>query len=162
MIDSYPSFDIDAYIDALPRHILALPRPHAPTRYQVSRYPLLKSYNGFSGIERRRGGQLAGWLQAAGCLTMGGCCDICGNRGSLALHGEQYYDVSRDPTLCRGCHKAIHMRFYQYDNWRRIVEASAITGNEWFSRIPRHAIAAEVGISRSSVHRLLSTSRAAL
>lgn len=138
MIDRQSSFDIDAYIEALPRHALGPPRPNPPTRYQVSRYPLLRAYCGFSGVERRRGGQLASWLLAAGCLTLASQCDICGSRGPLAMHGEVYYDVSRDPTICRTCHKAIHMRFYRWDDWRRIVDASAVTGKEWFTRIPRH------------------------
>lgn len=140
MTDRHSLFDIDAYIAALPRHILRPPRPDAPTRYQVSRYPLLKAYNGFTGIERRRGGHLAGWLRAAGCLTLAPRCDICGSQGPLGLHGEHYYAVCLDPTLCRGCHKAIHMRFYRFDDWRRLVDASAVTGSEWFSLIPRHTV----------------------
>lgn len=54
-------FDCDAFIDALPSHRLREPR-NPPTRYHVSQWPLLKPYNGFSGIERRRGGQLIRWL----------------------------------------------------------------------------------------------------
>lgn len=138
MIERQSSFDIDAYIEALPRHALGPPRPNPPTRYQVSRYPLLRPYCGFSGVERRRGGQLAGWLLAAGCLTVRSRCDICGSREPLSLHGEVYYDVSRDPTICQTCHRAIHMRFYRWDDWCRIVDASAATGKEWFALIPRH------------------------
>lgn len=140
MTNRLSAFDVDAYLDALPRNILGPPRPDAPTRYQVSRYPLLRSFNGFDGTERRRGGQLAGWLLAAGCLTLASHCNICGHRGPVGLHGENYYDVSRDPTLCRGCHKAIHMRFYRSDDWRRLVDASAVTGVEWFALIPEHSI----------------------
>lgn len=140
MTDRLPQFDYDGYLDALPRHDLAPPRLDAPTRYQVSRFPLLKPYHGFSGVERRRGGQLAGWLLAAGCMTLASKCDICGCRGPLALHGCNYYDVASDLTLCRSCHKSIHMRFYRWDDWRRLVDASAVTGNEWFFRIPRHGL----------------------
>ena len=140
MTDCQSHFDVEAYLDALPRHILASPRPNAPSRYQVSRYPLLKPYNGFSGIERRRGGQLAGWLLAAGCLTLPLRCDICRSRGPLGLHGDNYYDVSRDPTLCRKCHRLIHLRFYRWEDWRRLVDASAVNGREWFALIPRQAV----------------------
>lgn len=140
MTDRQPQFDYAAYLDALPRHVLGPPRPDAPTRYQVSRFPLLKPYHGFSGVERRRGGQLAGWLLTAGCMTLASRCDICGSRGPLSLHGEVYYDVSRDPTLCRPCHAAIHLRPWKWDAWRRIVDASATAGNEWFALIPRHGI----------------------
>ena len=140
MTDGHSRFDVDAYLDALPRHRLASPRPDAPTHYQVSRYPLLKSFNGFTGIERRRGGQLAGWLMVAGCLTLPLQCDICGSRGPLALHGDNYYDVTRDPTLCRPCHRLIHLRFYRWNDWEKLVSASSITGSEWFTLIPRHAV----------------------
>ncbi|MEO6389348.1 MAG: hypothetical protein ABIT16_02450 [Croceibacterium sp.] len=140
MNDRQPPFDYVAYLDALPRHVLGPPRPNAPTRYPVTRYPLLKAYNGFSGIERRRGGHLAGWLLAAGCMTVEEHCDICGKRGRHALHGDVYYDVSRDPTLCRPCHRAIHMRFYRWSEWQTLVDASAVTGSEWFVMVPRHAI----------------------
>lgn len=140
MTERQSQFDIDGYIEALPRHVLRPPRPDAPTRYQVSRYPLLKAYHGFSGVERRRGGQLAGWLVAAGCLTVPAQCDICGSREGVALHGEVYYDVSRDPALCKPCHRSIHLRFYRWDEWIRIVDGSAVTGKEWFALIPRHGI----------------------
>lgn len=140
MTDRQPPFDYDAYLDALPRHVLGPPRLDAPTRHRVTSRPLLKSYAGFTGEERRRGGYLALWLVAAGCMTLASQCDICGSRGPLALHGENYYDVSRDPTLCRTCHRAIHLRFYRWRDWRTLVDASAVTGSEWFSRIPQHEI----------------------
>lgn len=140
MTDRQPQFDYDGYLDALPRQILGPPRLDAPTRYPVSRYPVLKPFNGFSGIERRRGGHLAGWLVTAGCMTLASKCDICESRGPLALHGDNYYDVASDPTLCRSCHKSIHMRFYRWDDWRRLVDASAVTGSEWFALIPRHGL----------------------
>jgi hypothetical protein len=111
-----------------------------PAHYQVSRWPLLKPYNGFSGVERRRGGQLAGWLLAAGCIALPDRCDICRDLGPLALHGENYYDVRRDPTLCRRCHRALHLRAYRWDEWRRIVDASATTGREWFAVAPRRGL----------------------
>ena len=140
MTDLCPQFDVDAYIETLPRHHLGPPQPNAPRRYPVSRYPLLRSYGGFTGIERRRGGQLAGWLLAAGCLTLASKCDICGSEGPLALHGEIYYDVTRDPTLCALCHRLTHLRFHRWNDWRRLVDASAVTGSEWFALIPRHAV----------------------
>ena len=140
MTDRQPPFDYDAYLDALPRHVLGPPRPDAPSCYPVTRRPLLKSFDGFSGLERRRGGYLALWLVAAGCMTLASQCDICGSRGPRGLHGENYYDVSRDPTLCRACHRAIHLRFYRWDDWQRIVDTSAVTGSEWFALIPRYGI----------------------
>lgn len=133
-----PTPDLDEYIAALPVRPLSAPRADAPTRYQVSRWPLLKPYNGFCGIERRRGGQLAGWLLAAGCIAMPAACEICGSSGPLGLHGDNYYDVASDPALCRACHKAIHLRHWQWREWERIVDRAAATGREWFALLPRH------------------------
>lgn len=132
--------DPDEYLAALPVRQLSVPRLNVPANYQVSRWPLLKPFNGFSGVERRRGGQLAGWLQAAGCIAMPDQCDICGSLGPLSLHGDNYYDVTRDPALCGPCHRALHLRPYQWDAWRRIVDASATMGREWFALAPRQGI----------------------
>lgn len=132
--------DLDEYLAALPTRKLSLPRVQVPALYQVSRWPLLKAFHGFSGVERRRGGQLAGWLLAAGCIAMPERCEICGSLGPLGLHGENYYDVSRDPALCARCHRALHLRPYQWDAWRRIVDGSATTGREWFALAPRQGL----------------------
>ena len=131
---------LDEYLAALPARRLSAPRRVTPAQYQVSRWPLLKPFNGFSGTERRRGGQLAGWLLKAGCIAMPDRCDICGTPGPLGLHGEVYYDVTRDPALCRPCHRALHLRPYQWDTWRGIVDASATTGREWFALAPRYGL----------------------
>jgi hypothetical protein len=127
----------DEYLAALPTLRLCAPRRTPPAKYAVSRWPLLKPFHGFSGIERRRGGQLATWLLAAGCIAMPERCNICGSTGPLGLHGEVYYDVTRDPALCRPCHRALHLRSFQWDAWRKIVDSSAITGREWFALAPR-------------------------
>jgi hypothetical protein len=140
MTDCAAQFDIDAYLAALPRRALLAPRPNAPIRYRVWNYPLLKDYQGFTGTERRRASQLGYWLLAAGCLTLPERCEICASPGSTQMHGENYYDVPSDPALCRACHRAVHLRFWQWDAWRRIVDASAITGQEWFALMPRHSI----------------------
>lgn len=135
-----PRVDIDEYLAALPVQPLSAPRPDAPTRYGVTRYPLLKSYNGFSGEERRRGGYLALWLLAAGCVALPPQCDVCGSKEPLQLHSESYYHVGRTPSICRSCHKAIHLRPWQWSAWRRIVDASATTGREWFALMPRYGL----------------------
>lgn len=134
---SRPTLDLDEYIAALPVRPISAPRLRVPKLYRTSSWPLLKAYNGFSGVERRRGGQLGGWLRAAGCLTLPPICDICGSRGPLGLHSETYYHVARDPALCRSCHRALHLRFWHWDAWRRIVDASSVTGREWFALAPR-------------------------
>lgn len=135
-----PTIDLDEYIAALPSRPLAPPRPSAPTRYQAVSYALLKPYNGFSGVERRRGGQLGNWLRAAGCVTLPSSCDICGGPGPLGQHSETYYHVGRDPALCRRCHRALHLRSWQWDAWLRIVKAATRTGQEWFVLAPRYGL----------------------
>lgn len=132
--------DPDEYLAALPVRPISVAQFRVRKHYQTSNWPLLKHFNGFSGEERRRGGQLAGWLLAAGCLTLPPKCDICGSRGPLFFHGENYYDVSRDPALCRPCHRALHLRPWQWDAWCKIVDASAATGREWFALAPRHGL----------------------
>lgn len=139
-MSNQPKIDIDEYLAALPVQRLSAPRPDAPTRYGVTRYPLLKSYNGFSGEERRRGGYLALWLLAAGCVSLPERCDICARREPLQLHNETYYHVGRTPALCRPCHRAIHLRPWQWDAWRGLVDASATTGREWFALAPRYGL----------------------
>jgi hypothetical protein len=57
-----PTVDLDEYLAALPSRPIFAPSLFPPREYQVSRWPLLKPYNGFTGVERRRGGQLATWL----------------------------------------------------------------------------------------------------
>lgn len=136
----HQAVDLDEYLAALPLRPVTAPRHRPPGYYQVSNWPLLKPFNGFSGIERRRGGQLAAWLLAAGCIALPSQCDICGSRGPLGLHGEVYYDVTRDPALCRKCHRAVHLRPWQWNAWRRIIEASAVTGREWFALAPRDGL----------------------
>lgn len=139
MIDRQSSFDTEAYIDALPSHRLQEPR-RAPPLYQETQWPLLKPYNGCSGIERRRGGQLIGWLQAAGCLPRPSRCEICYGRERVNYHSESYYHVLRPATLCNACHMAAHRRHFAWDAWRRIADASAVTGREWFALAPRYGL----------------------
>ena len=134
----HSSVDLDEYLHALPVRQLFPPQRDVPTRYAAPGWPLLKSFNGFSGAERRRGGQLVAWLLAAGCLAKPEQCDICASRSQLGFHGENYYDLRCYPVLCRSCHHALHLRAYQWDAWRRIVDAAATTGSEWFVLGPRH------------------------
>lgn len=140
MTDPQCALDIDAYIDALPSHRLREPH-RVPKRYKTwSSLPLLKPYNGFDGTERRRGGQLIQWLEDAGCLVKPAHCDICGRPERLGYHSETYYHATRSPALCRACHRALHMRPWQWQAWRKIVDAAAVTGREWFVLAPRYGI----------------------
>ena len=136
---SSPTLDIDAYIDALSSHRLREPR-RVPPRYQESPWPILRAYNGFTGEERRRGGQLIGWLQTAGCLPRPSRCDICRSRERVAYHSETYYHVLRPAMLCNACHMTLHRRHFAWDAWRKIVDASTVTGREWWALAPRFGL----------------------
>jgi hypothetical protein len=131
--------DIDDYIAALQSHRLRDPL-RVPRAYQESPWPLLRAYNGFTGIERRRGGQLIGWLQTAGCLPRPSRCDICDTRTKVAFHSESYYHVLRPASLCNACHMALHKRHFAWSAWRKIVDAYAVTGREWWALAPRYGI----------------------
>lgn len=131
--------DIDAYIDALPSYLLRDPL-RVPLTYRESPWPLLRAYNGFTGEERRRGGQLIGWLQMAGSLPRPSRCDICRSREKVAFHSESYYHVLRPASLCNPCHMATHKRHFAWDAWRRIVDVHTVTGREWWALAPRHGL----------------------
>lgn len=134
-----PPLDIDDYIGGLPSYRLREPR-HVPPFYHETHWPLLKPYNGFTGIERRRGGQLIGWLQAAGCLPRPSRCEICLEHERVNYHSETYYHVLRPAMLCNACHMAAHRRHFAWDAWRRIVDGSTVTGREWWALAPRYGI----------------------
>ena len=134
------SIDLDEYLSTLPAPEVTEPTLQPPKRYQVSYGPLLKQFNGFTGEERRRGGQLGLWLLKAGCITLPAQCDICGSSGPLNLHGENYYAPASDPALCRPCHRALHLRPWNWNAWRRIVDEAAVTGREWFALAPPNGV----------------------
>lgn len=83
------------------------------------RYPLLGTYNGFSGEQRVRAWQLGTWLRRRGLLSIASCCDLCGSPSRLGRHSENYADIERAVTICERCHLALHKRFWQPEAWRR-------------------------------------------
>lgn len=134
-----PASDMDTYIDALPSYRLREPvRP--PVRYQTWNTPLLKPYNGFDGLERRRAAQLIYWLNDAGCLVKPSRCQICGSLHRVQFHSECYYLAMRPTAVCARCHRALHLRPWQWEAWRAIVEANSKTGKEWFVLAPRYGM----------------------
>lgn len=123
------------FIDALPSYRLATPRS-PPARFPEWRWPLSKPYQGFSPTERVRGWQMSRWLQAAGSLPYPRRCDICRSGDHVGFHSASYYHVGRAPALCRHCHRAIHRCHISPDNWERVVQSCARTGDEWFVLLP--------------------------
>lgn len=99
-------------------------------------HPLRQVYNGFTGIERRRGSILYEWLIAAGILEKPQMCDVCGDARSVRYHSENYYNPFNNPALCWPCHSAIHLRFRNWDHWCSRLPLRR-TGREWFCLLPR-------------------------
>lgn len=91
-------------------------------------------YNGFTFEERVRGWQLIMFMIDNDWAARGATCCISGDTKMPRLHSENYY--SWEPyTLSHSIHMALHRRFKEPDQWRRIVDRYAITGEEWFARL---------------------------
>lgn len=135
-------FDLDAFLDALPRHEAHPPKQKWAFAFKDPfKYPLNGPYNGFTGLERRRGGQIYTWACMMGILHKPKDCSICGGRfGGVNLHSEDYYNIFTAPALCRSCHKLIHQRFKNPRPWRMLVEGCSKTGREWFALAPLEPI----------------------
>ncbi len=94
----------------------------------------LPVYNGFTHEERVRGWQLIMWQIDNGWAARGATCCISGDTNMLRLHSENYYSAT-PYTLNHSVHMALHKRFNEPDQWRRIVSKYAITGEEWFAKL---------------------------
>ncbi|MCA1492007.1 hypothetical protein I6F11_13850 [Ensifer sp. NBAIM29] len=94
----------------------------------------LPVYNGFTHEERVRGWQLIMWRIDNGWAARGATCCISGQTQQLRLHSEIYYSWA-PYTINHSIHMALHQRFAKPDQWRRIVDRYAHTGDEWFARL---------------------------
>lgn len=94
----------------------------------------LPVYNGFTHVERVRGWQLIMWRIDNGWFERAATCCITGQTHQLRLHSELYYSPE-GYVLNQATHFALHRRFKQSDQWRRIVDRYARTGDEWFARL---------------------------
>jgi hypothetical protein len=103
------------------------------------RWPMLRGYNGFTSPERVFNWRLARWLKNAGALSPPRCCSICSSEEKVALHGENYADLTRSPALCSRCHMALHRRFSLPARWQDIARCHVRRGDEWFALIPAEA-----------------------
>lgn len=98
---------------------------------------MLRSYNGFSGVERVRGWQVTRWLQMAGSLLHPTFCDLCGGMDRVSLHNEVYYTLTSAPALCSRCHRAIHNRERHWAKWQALVKLHSKSGAEWYCFVDR-------------------------
>lgn len=122
--------------DALrPRPLLPVLRPLPKALCAPLRWPLNRNYLGFTGQDRRRGYQLAKWLEGLGCRPLRGPCEICGAQQS-AWHSENYLDIRSARAVCRECHFLLHRRRTLPSQWQKRVERYARTGDEWYVLTP--------------------------
>lgn len=84
-------------------------------RLRKWRWPVTKTYNGFTGEERIRGWQVSHWLQDTDQLlnlSKQSCqCSICGKLENISYHNENYYEPWTAKLVCKSCHFYLHARF---------------------------------------------------
>jgi hypothetical protein len=101
-------------------------------------HPLSRSYNGFSGAERRRGWQLNLYLKQMGSLPWPKLCDICSAPGAK-YHSENYFASPNSPAVCRSCHYILHTRWRNPESFMLLVGAHG-NGTKWFEFLGTRAI----------------------
>lgn len=107
------------------------------------RWPEPKPYNGFTGAERIRGWQRTWAAVAAGILPKPHRCSICGTeQGRIELHTENYTRPLEAKPVCRACHRSLHRRFQDPDQWHRRVKQFG-DGTKWFEQIAKTNTQAE-------------------
>ncbi|WP_340317916.1 hypothetical protein [Rhizorhabdus argentea] len=129
----FPDVEIERRVDQLLADGYALP---------ISRWPLLGSYNGATGAERRAGSQKFQIACEKTWIIPEEACSICGATGSLGHHNENYFRPLAAKRVCRSCHGKIHRRYRHPDRWREFVEQRG--GEGWYAFIaPRELTRAE-------------------
>lgn len=99
------------------------------------RWRELSPYNGFTHEERVRGWQRIMFLMDNGLLPKPTVCCVSGRTDNIVLHSENYY-VLAPYAVTQSIHLALHRRFRSPEKWRAIVGRYAVTGEEWFARLP--------------------------
>jgi len=100
----------------------------------INRYPLLKSYNGATGQERRDGGTRYAIGRKLGLIPWPKFCSVCCSTKFVGAHNENYFRPCSAMPVCRSCHRLLHRRFYDPAPWLTRVERQAHPG-AWFTKI---------------------------
>lgn len=138
------TFDYDLYWNTLEdmRRPMLEPKEARQLALREWTWPLTRSYNGYTGVERVRGWQFAWWLKQVGVLSWPAACDVCG-ASKASYHSEDYYNVFSDPALCRACHRRVHTRFSDPRGWAEFVDVSLSRHDRfppdarpWFALLP--------------------------
>lgn len=99
-------------------------------------------YNGWSGEERLAVLPILRAALAAGTLAPPTRCSICRATGSsdwrasdaIVFHDEDYANPLGAYTVCKPCHRLIHLRFWRATEWTAHVALHA-RGGAWFERL---------------------------
>ena len=99
-------------------------------------------YNGWSGEERLAALPILRAALEAGTLDPPTRCSMCLVTGSpdwraadgIVFHDEDYSNPLAAYTVCKPCHRLIHMRFWSAADWIALVARHARDG-AWFERL---------------------------
>lgn len=99
-------------------------------------------YNGWTGEERLAVLPVLKAAVASGQIPPPTRCSICLATGSpdwrapdaILFHDEDYSRPLKAYTVCRACHKLIHLRFWFRDEWARHIASHARAG-AWFEML---------------------------
>ena len=88
----------------------------------IWKYPPLKPYLTFSPEQRIRGWQKTWAAIKLGIIPRPAKCSVCGTtRGTIQMHSEDYTRPLNAKPICAACHRSLHLRFIQPDQWRKRV-----------------------------------------
>ena len=84
----------------------------------------MKDYNGFSGEQRAKVGNLITKAIKQGRLSPPSKCCLCGQtKGVLHYHLEDYSKPFEDlRPICVGCHMRLHIRFDYPNLWKKHLQ----------------------------------------
>lgn len=100
------------------------------------------SYNGWNGEERLAVLPILRAALEAGTLASPSRCSICCVTGTsdrrasdaIVFHDEDYANPLGAYTVCKPCHRLLHLRFHDPDTWTAHAALHA-RGGAWFERL---------------------------
>jgi len=114
---------------------LAFDRPQTVWHLPQWHWPLLGSYNGFSGGTRIRGWQLIRFYDANGWLCYPDICSVTGRPGGTQLHDEDYARPWTGYPVSKRAHTLIHTRARFPKAWADFLKNEALP-NTWANNLP--------------------------